>query len=87
VDGADFCCPPTRKTPVRQTGVSCPATWSMRRPLSLRRSDELGDRSSERTLWRTPAIRLGRLLGAKQLTSSWHPSRRPDVKTGQNAMQ
>ena len=35
MDDADFCCPPTWSSAVRQRGVSCPPTWSMSCPWSL----------------------------------------------------
>jgi hypothetical protein len=34
VDDADFCCPPTWSSAVRQRGVCCPPTWSMSCPWS-----------------------------------------------------
>ncbi len=38
VDDADFCCPPTWSSAVRQRGVCCPPTWSMSCPWSERRN-------------------------------------------------
>jgi GntR family transcriptional regulator len=40
VDDADFCCPPTWSSAVRQRGVSCPPTWSMSCPPSTRLPSE-----------------------------------------------
>jgi hypothetical protein len=38
---ADISCPPPWRTPVRQPGLFCPPTWSIRRPLSHRQPDHL----------------------------------------------